>query len=171
MRYQELENKFLKEGLSDDELKEYQELLIEENKKKRGRKDTIKKLIEDIKNNNVAILELFTIEEVKAVLPASRSQKTTTRTTTERPSKSAATLLKIETGSRPKIYNQGRIFEDAKGQVRGENVKPWVTLPGVFEGLKTEQEVLSVATDEGKKYFSTTEGKEELKEIIKVLND
>lgn len=71
-------------------------------------------------------------------------------------------------GSRDWSLNEGRIFEMYKG--KGKKVFG-PSIPTTMKTFKSEKDVLALATEYGKQFFATEQGKKELAEILKVVKE
>jgi len=169
MTYQDLLSKFNKEGLTEDELKQFNKFILEENSKKLSRGSKIQELKDAIKNYQIEVVELFDIDIIKSYnskTPAIKQVKNKVI----RDSDNNEVLLKFSNGKRPAIYKKGRIYENQKGEIKQENETPWAVTPTIFEGRTTKESLLEVATEDGKAYFSSAPGIKELEEIIKIVS-
>lgn len=147
--------------------------------KERGTK--LEQLKAQVSKLRISISELFTTEEIREtavelkLVSTPSTPKTPSKTRNQwRDSDKNDTLIsyKATTGrGRAFVYKKGRIFEGSvEGEISASNpVYPKTFFPKAFLDFGTNaKDLLSIATDEGKKYFETKEGKEELEEIIHI---
>ncbi|WP_175888065.1 hypothetical protein [Burkholderia contaminans] len=139
-------------------------------------------LAETLRAEGVTITELFSREEISdaahmlgLVATAGKKTATTRAAAAVRPSDANEILLtKAPEGGKGRSfeYRQGRVFEHASETVK----TPWVVQPKAFpksllENGQTEAALLKIATETGKTYFATEEGKAELAKLVEVAKD
>ncbi|MGU4699055.1 hypothetical protein K6L09_20530 [Burkholderia cepacia] len=140
-------------------------------------------LAETLRSEGVTITELFSREEISDAahmlgLVATAAGKKTAGTrapAAARPSDANEVLLTKAPASgkgRAFQYRQGRVFEHANDAVK----TPWVVQPKQFpqtliDNGQSEAALLKIATEAGKAYFATEEGKKELALLVEVSKD
>lgn len=169
-------------GLTAEQEKEFFELKKKNDALVKERTAKLEEFKTKVKTLKYTIDELFTVEEIKAIaielnIVADNASKSKTRTPRKswRASDNNEVVLTYKSTSgrgRAFTYRKGRIFEGAQeGEITASNpVYPKSTFPKSFiEFGGSEKDLLSIATEEGKKYFATPEGKKELAEILRVI--
>ncbi|MBY4717480.1 MULTISPECIES: hypothetical protein [Burkholderiaceae] len=136
-------------------------------------------LAETLRTEGFTITQLFSREEISdaahmlgLVATAGKKTATTRAPAAVRPSDANEVLLTKAPASgkgRAFAYKQGRVFEHANDAVK----TPWVVQPKQFpqtliDNGQSEAALLKIATDAGKAYFATEEGKKELALLVEV---
>lgn len=183
-RFDELISKLQRSVLSADELKELGTLQGQLSKLNEGREALIKDVQKTIEDNKFTVLEVFgtarklgkllTEQGVKpenlwpAMKPTGEDGEAKPATTTvERPSNSNEVLINHKGHGKPFIYKRGRVFEDVKGQPTTDLKKVYgQSLGKFFATHKTAAAINAAATEAGKAYFATEEGKKELQALV-----
>lgn len=185
-RFDELNSKLQCSALSADELKEFTDLTIQLSKFNEGREALIKDVQKTIEDNKFTVLEIFgtarklgkllTEQGVKpeSVFPPKTATGTTSEdgkakpaTTVERPSNTNEILINHKGHGKPFIYRRGRVFEDVKGLPTTDLKKVYgQSLGKFFATHKTPTAIKDAATEAGKAYFATEEGKKELAKLV-----
>lgn len=139
-------------------------------------------LAETLRAEGVTITELFSREEISdaahmlgLVATAGKKTATTRAPAAVRPSDANEILLTKAPASgkgRAFAYKQGRVFEHANDAVK----TPWVVQPKQFpqtliDNGQSEAALLKIATEAGKAFFATEEGKKELALLVEVSKD
>lgn len=136
-------------------------------------------LAETLRTEGFTITQLFSREEISdaahmlgLVAKAGKKAGATRAPAAVRPSDANEVLLTKAPASgkgRAFAYKQGRVFEHANDAVK----TPWVVQPKQFpqtliDNGQSEAALLKIATDAGKAYFATEEGKKELALLVEV---
>jgi regulator of replication initiation timing len=187
-RFDELISKLQRSPMSADELKELGTLQSQLSKLNEGREALIKDVQKSIDDNKILVLELFgtarklgkllTEQGVKpeSLFPTAKAatdedgQATpATLNAVERPSNKNEELIKSKGHGKPFIYKRGRVFEDAKGEPTTDLKKVYAgALSKFFTTHKTAAAIKEAATEAGKTYFATPEGKKELDKLVEL---
>lgn len=188
-RFEELFLKLQRSPLNAEELKELGLLQAELSKKNEGRQDVIKQVVKLFEDNQLELTEVFTPKKIGKMLeaegvkadkvfvtatnvpatPSAGVTAATTATTVERPSNDNEELIKSAGHGRRFIYKRGRVFEDVKGEPTTDLKKVYgASLSKFFTTHKTATAIIAAATEKGKEYFATEEGKEELDKLVEL---
>lgn len=186
-RFDELISKLQRSALSADELKELGTLQSQLSKLNEGREALIKDVQKLIADNDLLVLDVFgtarklgkllTEQGVKpeSLWPAAKpageggEAKPATTATIERPSNSNEEVINYKGHGKPFIYKRGRVFEDVKGQPTTDLKKVYgASLGKFFATHKTAAAIKEAATEAGKTYFATPEGKKELDKLVEL---
>lgn len=169
-RFDELHNR---EDLSDVEEEEYTGLRKLRGESAKARKATVLDLVSKMKEHDISMLDLkdngapvsdidklFDANTIRLAAGASAAPKTTKKSSGAKKTPGTVepgTLISVKIGTtgRPTLY--------MKGTKLGTYVQPAIKALAEEHGKKLEQFLLDkYATEEGKTYFGTTEGKAEL---------
>lgn len=189
-RFDELISKLQRSPMSADELKELGTLQSQLSKLNEGREALIKDVQKSIDDNKITLLELFgtarklgklLVEQgvkPESVFPPAKATgdtgedgeaKPATTATIERPSNNNEEVINHKGHGKPFIYKRGRVFEDVKGQPTTDLKKVYgQSLGKFFATHKTAAAITGAATEAGKTYFATPEGKKELDRLVEL---
>lgn len=188
-RFDELISKLQRSPMSADELKELGTLQSQLSKLNEGREALIKDVQKSIDDNKITLLELFgtarklgklLVEQgvkPESVFPPTKATGETgedgeakpATTTVERPSNNNEEVINHKGHGKPFIYKRGRVFEDVKGQPTTDLKKVYgQSLGKFFATHKTAAAIKEAATEAGKTYFATPEGKKELDKLVEL---
>ena len=190
-RFDELISKLQRSALSADELKELGTLQSQLSKLNEGREALIKDVQKSIDDNKITVLELFgtarklgklLVEQgvkPESVFPPKTAtgasgedgevKPATTATTIDRPSNNNEEIINHKGHGKPFIYKRGRVFEDVKGLPTTDLKKVYgQSLGKFFATHKTAAAIKEAATEAGKTYLATPEGKKELDKLVEL---
>lgn len=181
--FQDLMGRFI--DLDEEDMKKLTAL----RKKSQDAKGKRDKLVSDVLDSMKKVLPAMTLEEIfgenlgavladagyvhESAIPKAGKGKGSSAPRApraERPSDANPILLSHKSGKgRGFAYHQGRVFEAASDAV--SQPWAWAQFPAtLIQFGQSEESLLDIATDEGKKYFAK-EGKEELAKLVALAKE
>lgn len=179
--FQDLMGRFI--DLDEEDMKKLTAL----RKKSQDAKGKRDKLVSDVLDSMKKVLPAMTLEEIfgenlgavladagyvhESAIPKAGKGKGSSASKASgapRPSNANPILISYKSGKgRGFAYHQGRVFEAASDAVK----QPWAQFPDtLLQHGQSEESLLDIATDEGKKYFAK-EGKEELAKLVALAKE
>ncbi|KVV20891.1 hypothetical protein WK78_26645 [Burkholderia cepacia] len=181
--FQDLMGRFI--DLDEEDMKKLTAL----RKKSQDAKGKRDKLVSDVLDSMKKVLPAMTLEEIfgenlgavladagyvhESAIPKAgkgKGSSASKASSTSRASNANPVLIQSKPVGKGRgwAYHQGRVFEAASDAVK----QPWAQFPdALLQHGQSEESLLDIATDEGKKYFAKEEGKAELAKLVALAKE